>query len=99
MRYIIFKTAVIAAGEAAQVGLLGNFVPCLLDLRRLETVSVSRQDFSLESLLQKKKAEKEKGNIWRNKTLQPPSHQQVCGFVCRVQIEVVAFEVCLQISI
>lgn len=46
---------------------MGNFVPHLWDPRGLETVSVSRQDFSLESLLQKKKEEKEKGTFGETK--------------------------------
>lgn len=73
MRHIIFKTAVIAAGEAAQVGLLGNFVPRLWDPRGLETVSVSRQDFSLESLLQKKKRKKETFGETKHYNLLPTS--------------------------
>lgn len=60
----------------------------------------SRQDFVLNSCEQKKKATRKKGikeNIWRNKTLQPPSLQQV-WFVCLVQMEIFAFEMHLQMA-
>lgn len=59
-------------------------------------MSFSRQDLLWKSC--EKKPQTIKENAWRNKILQPPSHQQVC-FVCLVQIEIFAFEMHLQIDI